>query len=935
MRALLLLFTLGWWPIAVEAQGLTVTAQTGGSVFTISDNGVLPITSEGRQTVASLVITSTSVTPLLITQIAVAGAEFALTGRPPLPTPLSSSGLSMGLVYLPAPGSSSSGRVEISYLEGGQEKVFRFSVTGTAPDLTFFVAYPDGRRLPVLPAERITFDTIATGSAQTVNMIVANRGSGPATLFSAIVAGRDLQAATASGPIPPGQQISVPLSFVPLVRGTSLGSLSLNFGGYGVVSFTLQGTAAAPDLVVAYALRTDGNARPLGNNSSLTFAATPAATTAIADVVVANQGNAPGLVRSISLTGESFQLTNLPLLPAPLAPTESYRFQVQFTPRQLGTYRGSLRIELGDRVVQVTVEGSTSAPEFQLYYLEPTSRNVLPIADAGLMSFPTTSSGETFTYTFVLQNQGTGTGFVNRISTSGQGFEIVDLPSLPATLASGRDLRFGVRFSPRASGTFAGNLRIDMPQASLNFQLAGTGVGSELIYEVENGGIITEGAELSFRASPGQVDRKVIRIRNNGTGDARISSLAISGSEFRATNVPFLPLTLPVGASTEFTLTFVPVQAAVVKGRLRIGETTFELTGTGLASVLEFSYANSAGPVPVAEGGAVVFTTVRVGESTSVEFTVQNTGTTAVPVSSVAVEGPRNVFTLDGLPPLPVSLEQSGRVRFVVSFSPDTVGNLTGALRINNAVILLRGVGREPVPLPPPTVVGPSGAQSPLQQPAVGVTLAEPYPLALRGALNLTFLSEAFTENPAVQFSSGGRTVAFTIPANTTRAVFDNGTHEMRLQTGTVAGTIQLRPIFATLAGLDITPPNSPILTMTIPKLAPRLLTAEVVGRTATAVAFQVTGYSTARTLRQLEVQIQPRNGQTFSVTSVAVNLEAAAFSWFQTTQSQALGGVFSVTVPLNLRRGSDTEDLTRYIESLSVTVSNELGASNALTIPF
>src|SRR5205823_6180639 len=97
---------------------------------------------------------------------------------------------------------------------------------------------------------------------------------------------------------------------------------------------------------------------------------------------------------------------------------------------------------------------------------------------------------------------------------------------------------------------------------------------------------------------------------------------------------------------------------------------------------------------------------------------------------------------------------------------------------------------------------GPSGTQQPAQQPSIGLTLASPYPLALQGTLKLSFVSAVFTDDPAIQFASGGRTVNFTISANSTRAQFISNATSMPLQIGTTAGTIVITPSFSTAASI-------------------------------------------------------------------------------------------------------------------------------------
>jgi hypothetical protein len=61
--------------------------------------------------------------------------------------------------------------------------------------------------------------------------------------------------------------------------------------------------------------------------------------------------------------------------------------------------------------------------------------------------------------------------------------------------------------------------------------------------------------------------------------------------------------------------------------------------------------------------------------------------------------------------------------------------------------------------------------------------------------------------------------------------------------------------------------------------------------------------------------------------------VEPAATTWFQSTQSAALGGLFSATVPFTLTGGGSTEDLVQAIQAISVTATNDVGTSSATTV--
>src|SRR5204863_9900240 len=115
----------------------------------------------------------------------------------------------------------------------------------------------------------------------------------------------------------------------------------------------------------------------------------------------------------------------------------------------------------------------------------------------------------------------------------------------------------------------------------------------------------------------------------------------------------------------------------------------------------------------------------------------------------------------------------------------------------------LSGVGNAPPALPGVSFSGVTSAVDAAQQIGAGITLDKTYPVQLNGKLVLSFTSTAdvFSDDPAIAFASGGRTVNFIVPANSRNAVFGLTDNQIRFQTGTVAGTIILSATFATTAG--------------------------------------------------------------------------------------------------------------------------------------
>jgi len=200
--------------------------------------------------------------------------------------------------------------------------------------------------------------------------------------------------------------------------------------------------------------------------------------------------------------------------------------------------------------------------------------------------------------------------------------------------------------------------------------------------------------------------------------------------------------------------------------------------------------------------------------------------------------------------------------------------------------------------------------------------------------LTMTVNSEAFLADPAIQFATGGRTVSFTIPANATQAIFQNGLPEIRLQTGTVASSIQLTPVFTTQSGLDVTPEPADPLLITVPRTAPRLISAQITSLTPTSFTLAITGFSTTRAVSRLEFQFTPASGAVLPASRFDMNVEADSAAWYGSQSSLPFGGNFVVSVPFNLRVSSGTAAVpSENIGSVAITAVNGEGPSNTLTV--
>lgn len=927
-----------------QTSPLAVSASANGVLFNPPPGGSIALAAGnvGQTVVSTVTVRYTGAASATITGISAAGTSaITVAALPGLPLTLNSNGTtSFSVQYLPANGSTVSSILSINFTENSRAASFSFTVTGNSADMAFSsVVLPNGALSGLASGDRIGFPATPLGSSTTATVQVTNRGSAAGLLQSVSVTGADFQVTGSPAPttVPPGGQASFSIVFTPRATGTSSGSMTVGLSNGNFVAL-LSGNAGASDLFVSYRFQ-DNNVRTLFDGSNLIFPSVDVNASATASVDVVNQGTAAGTVTGLSVSGTGFQLNGVPQLPANISAGQTLRFGIVFTPPRAGNYTGSFRIDLNGRSLSGTLTASTSPPNLSLSYIDPDTNNILTLQNHSTLQIPNTLVGGATSITLLAGNTGAGTGSVNSISlgSSPSAFQLVNLPSLPAAVLPAQQLRFGIRFSPQAPQEFSGTLTVDLSGQLITLNLRALGAGPQFSYSSVIADVatpLTPGGTIAIADTAlGRTSSLGITILNAGNGDGQISAVSLTGQGLALADLPALPFTVRPNGSQRFTLNYTPTQPGPINGRLTIGRDTFTIAGTAIGPKLSYTYTNAAAPIAVDDGGQVIFPPTAVGASVSLNFSIQNTGTSAAAISSINLASANPIFTLQQLPSLPFTLNAGASVSFGISFAPNNTGGLTTTLRVNGGSFTLSGSGLQPSALPAYQFQGPpSGNHPPAQQPTVGLTLASPYPLPLQGTLRLTFVPSVFSDDPSIQFASGGRTTSFTVPANSTRAVFAGNLTAIPLQTGTTAGTIIITPAFTLFGGFDVTPATPDLLTLTIQRSAPQLLTASVAAVTATSFSVVLNGYSTTRNVRQLDIQITPRPGNTFSSTHLTLDVSTPSSAWFQSSTSQGLGGGFLVTIPF-LLNGSGKADPVHLLESLSITATNDVGASSAVSV--
>jgi len=584
-----------------------------------------------------------------------------------------------------------------------------------------------------------------------------------------------------------------------------------------------------------------------------------------------------------------------------------------------------------------------SDTDFRFSYALPRGNQTAILPD-GVITFPDTAVNvanptlsQITSVTFVILNKGTQPGTVNNITATGGPFKVSSVPLLPAVVQPNQSLTFNIEFQPLQLGHAGGVLRIDLARAQ-SFNLEGNGIGAVLAYDFitsSTRSVLPNDTLIMPQANIGEKTTATIRVRNTGNFEAIISVIASSQPSFPLDNVPFLPLTLRIGESVIFNINFVPATAGALTSSLRIGDATFSLSGLGIGSTFTYTAIVGSASTTLVSNSTVIFTLTQVGSTSVAQIVINNTGNTAAFINSISTAGPAgNVFTLTNLPVLPVKIDNNATVSFGVVFAPVILGQATGTLRIDSQTFNLSGVGDTPPALPVVTFGGTGPTVDAAQQVGVTVSLGSSYPVQLNGKLILTFspTADVFSDDPAIAFASGGRTVNFIVPANSRNAVFGLSDAQIRLQTGTVTGTITVAATFTTDGGINLTATSVPATSILVRPSAPRISSVQLANRTASAFTVLITGYSPTRSVNAMGFKftaaVDPSNPDLkLDTTSLDLPVNGPFSVWYQSSPSQSFGSLFTTAVTFNVRGNIEA------IESLAVTMTNSVGTSNSSSV--
>jgi hypothetical protein len=402
------------------------------------------------------------------------------------------------------------------------------------------------------------------------------------------------------------------------------------------------------------------------------------------------------------------------------------------------------------------------------------------------------------------------------------------------------------------------------------------------------------------------------------TSQAQVIMVSLAGQTITFPAIPNhivgdAPFPLSATASSGLPVTYV-----VISGPATVSGNAVTLTGTAGTVTIQASQAGDntyAAAAPVDQSFTVSIAMVL--------------SLTSISPNAAALGSPATTITLTG-----TDFSTSDIVRLNGSTISSAYINPTSLTAIIPAAFLSKaGTGQVTVQDPQANVTsaalafnvssapqivfnGPSTAPSGAQ-PKLTFTLVNPYPVALSGSLSLTFAPANGTgiDDPAVQFSAGGRTLAFAIPANST------ATPTVEIQTGTVAGTATI-DLAVTANGVSVTPANVAPVVITIPPAVP-VITSTALVREGNVLTLSIIGFSNTREALKATFQFNPVAGSDITDPNSTLDVTSNFTAWYTTANSDAYGSAFTYTQIFTLDQDAS------IVSSINVTLANTVGMSS------
>jgi len=637
---------------------------------------------------------------------------------------------SLGEFTKSIPGTGTTMKIRIRvYSNGGNEEWaidnFRLAENNpTAPEINVqgnSVSISDGDATPS-SADHTDFGSQSVCSGTIVRTFtIQNTGTANLTISSVNISGTNSAdfsvTASPSSPVAASGSATFQVTFNPSAIGTRSATVTINNNDSdeSAYDFAIQGTGTDPEINVQgnSVSIADGDATPTTTDHSDFGSQSVCSGTVVRTFTIQNSGTASLTISSVNISGTSaadFSVTSAPS--SPVASSGSTTFQVTFNPSATGARNATITVNNDDcdeAAYDFAITGTGTDPEINV------QGNSVSIADGDVtpssadhtdFGSQSTCSG-TITRTFTIQNTGTSNltiSSVNITGTNAADFSVISAPS--SLVTSSGSTTFQVEFTPSALGARNATITVnnnDCDEAAYDFAITGKGADPEANVQgnsvsIADGDATPSSADHTDFGSQSVCSGTIVRtftVQNSGTAGLTISSVNITGTnaaDFSVTSAPASPVA--ASGSATFQVTFNPSATGARDATVTINsddcdEANYDFAITGTGTDPEINVQGNS--VTIADGDVTPTTTDHTGFGSQAAcsgtitrtFTIQNTGTANLTVSSVNITGTHAAdFSVNSAPASPVAASSSAT--FQVTFNPSATGARNATVTITN-----------------------------------------------------------------------------------------------------------------------------------------------------------------------------------------------------------------------------------------------------------
>ena len=295
----------------------------------------------GSSTSQPFTLTNTGTGSVNLSQVAVTGAGFTVTGFPGAMTLAVGQSLSLAAKFTPASAGAAVG--SISVVSNATNSPLAMSLSGTGVQ----------SQISVIPSS-VSFGNVTVGVTNSQTLTIKNPGTATLSVTQASLSGTGFTSSGLSLPlsVPPGGSSSFNLAFAPPSATSYSGSITF-------ISNTANSPLVVPFSGTGIATTLQLSASP----ASLSFGSLTTGTSATQTLTITNTGNSSVSISQISASGAGFSANGI-VLPLSLAVGQSTSLTVTFAPSSAGSLTGSVTVvsNATNSPLVIALTGTGAAP---------------------------------------------------------------------------------------------------------------------------------------------------------------------------------------------------------------------------------------------------------------------------------------------------------------------------------------------------------------------------------------------------------------------------------------------------------------------------------------------------------------------------------------------------------------------------------------------